>query len=124
MDAAVFVTDRKKSRRLHSFDATITKNENCSGLTSPLVKNCMVNLEGLSLETPKKDASFASSMETKETIINSVTPSLPFSSCLEKPAEDAQKQQFCMSFDESDSDQGSPNLFVSSKPLEGNSICF
>ena len=81
----------------------------------------MVNLEGLSLETPKKDASFASSMETKETII---TPSLPFSSCLEKPAEDAQKQQFCMSFDESDSDQSSPNLFVSSKPLEGNSICF
>ena len=123
MDATVFVTDRKKSRRLHSFDVTITKNENCNDLTSPLVKNCMDNLEGLSLETPRKDASFASSVKTKETIIDSVTSSLPFSSCPKEPAEDAQKK-FCLSFDESDSDQGSPNLFVSSKPLEGNSVCF
>ena len=58
----------------------------------------------------------------KKTIIDSVTPSFPFSSCPKEPAEDAQKQQFCMSFDESDSDQSSPNLFVTSKPLEGTLI--
>lgn len=124
MDATVFVTNRRKSKRLHSFDARITKNKNCNSLTSPLVKDCMVNFEGLSLETPKKDVSSGSTVETKETIIDPVTLSLPFSSFPEKPAEDAQKQQFYMSFDESGSDQGSPNLFVSSKPLEGNSICF